>query len=287
MRQNAEKRNHTKEQISPFLKRAVFSSFLLAAIWFGKPVSGQPVSSGSGTETTQKISSAVRSEAVRKSHAQENSTENEETTAADGFCLEALTENPALQKAAREQLKSLTLEEKIGQIFIRICRGFGMRVIAHDMYPNKNLDFVEYVSMDTLLAESDLISLHCPLTSDNYHMINNYTISKIKKHPVLVNTSRGALIDTEDLIRGIRADKFFGVGLDVYEEETQNVFENREDDILQSSIVSRLLSFPNVIVTSHQAFLTEEALEAISRTTLDNAKAFVAGNPDPKNVVSA
>ncbi len=176
---------------------------------------------------------------------------------------------------------------KIGTAMCNICRGFGMRVIAHDMYPNKNLDFVEYVSMDTLLAESDLISLHCPLTSDNYHMINNYTISKIKKHPVLVNTSRGALIDTEDLIRGIRADKFFGVGLDVYEEETQNVFENREDDILQSSIVSRLLSFPNVIVTSHQAFLTEEALEAISRTTLDNAKAFVAGNPDPKNVVSA
>ena len=107
---------------------------------------------------------------------------------------------------------------KIGTAMCNICRGFGMRVIAHDMYPNKNLDFVEYVSMDTLLAESDLISLHCPLTSDNYHMINNYTISKIKKHPVLVNTSRGALIDTEDLIRGIRADKFFGVGRAVDEE---------------------------------------------------------------------
>ena len=148
-------------------------------------------------------------------------------------------------------------------------------IIAYDIYQNPDLDFVEYVDLDTLLKESDLISLHCPLTEESYHMINSETISKMKDGVVLVNTSRGALIDTEDLIKGIRNHKFHSVGLDVYEEETENVFENREDAILQTSITSRLLSFPNVIVTSHQAFLTEEALEAISYTTLENAKSYM------------
>lgn len=174
---------------------------------------------------------------------------------------------------------------KIGAAMCNICRGYGMRVIAYDMYPNKDLDFVEYVNLDTLLRESDLISLHCPLTDESYHMINTETISKMKDKVVLVNTSRGALINTEDLIKGIRSKKFFGVGLDVYEEETDNVFENREDDILESSITARLLSFPNVIVTSHQGFLTEEALEAISRITLDNAKDFTEHKVNEINVV--
>lgn len=164
---------------------------------------------------------------------------------------------------------------KIGAAMCRICNGFGMKVIAYDIYQNPDLDFVEYVDLDTLLKESDLISLHCPLSEESYHMINSDTISKMKDGVVLVNTSRGALIDTEDLIRGIRTHKFHSVGLDVYEEETENVFENREDAILQTSITSRLLSFPNVIMTSHQAFLTEEALEAISYTTLENAKSYM------------
>ncbi len=175
---------------------------------------------------------------------------------------------------------------KIGAAMCRICKGFGMRVIAYDRYPNKELDFVEYVDLDTLFAESDLISLHCPLTKETHHLIQESTIEKMKDNVVLVNTSRGALIKTEDLIKGIRSMKFFGVGLDVYEEETDNVFENREDDILEHSVTARLLSFPNVIVTSHQGFLTEEALTAISRTTLDNAMDYKSGTIKDMNTVT-
>ena len=174
---------------------------------------------------------------------------------------------------------------KIGAAMARICHGFGMKVLAYDMYRNPSLDFVEYVDLDTLLSTSDLISLHCPLTDDSYHMICTETINKMKDNVILVNTSRGALIKTEDLITGNRNKKFFGIGLDVYEEETNNVFENREDDILESSITARLLSFPNVIVTSHQGFLTEEALEAISRTTLDNARDYENGTIKDINAV--
>ena len=174
---------------------------------------------------------------------------------------------------------------KIGAAMCKICQGFGMKVIAYDMYPNKSLDFVEYTDLETVLKSSDLISLHCPLTKDTYHMISEYTISKMKDNVILVNTSRGALINTEDLIAGIRARKFFGVGLDVYEEETNNVFENREEDFMETSITSRLLSFPNVIVTSHQGFLTEEALLAISQTTLQNAMDFVENDFNEANLV--
>lgn len=174
---------------------------------------------------------------------------------------------------------------KIGAAMCRICQGLGMKVIAYDAYVNPNLDFVEYKSFDEVLAESDLISLHCPLTEDNYHMINKDTIAKMKDNVILVNTSRGALVDTNDLIQGIRAKKFFGVALDVYEEETNNVFEDRADDILDNSVVARLLSFPNVIVTSHQGFLTEEALESISNTTLQNATDYMNGNVNEVNQV--
>ena len=166
---------------------------------------------------------------------------------------------------------------KIGAAMARICRGYGMRVIGYDMYPNPDLDFVEYVELDQLLSESDLISLHCPLMDSTYHMINLETIEKMKDGVILINTSRGGLVKTDDLIAGIREHKFFGVGLDVYEEETSNVFENREDDILMHSTTARLLSFPNVIVTSHQGFFTEEALAAISETTLNNAMAYLRG----------
>lgn len=176
---------------------------------------------------------------------------------------------------------------KIGAAMCRICHGFGMKVIAYDIYQNPSLDFVEYVDFETLLATSDLISLHCPLTEENYHLICRDTIEKMKDDVILINTSRGALINTEDLIHGIRSKKFFGVGLDVYEEETNNVFENREDDFLESSITSRLLSFPNVIVTSHQGFLTREALEAISEVTLTNAMSFKEDKLLQENVVKA
>lgn len=174
---------------------------------------------------------------------------------------------------------------KIGAAMCRICHGFGMKVIAYDVYKNPDLPFVEYVSLDELLGSADLISLHCPLTDESYHMINIDTIHKMKDRVLLINTSRGALIKTEDLITGIRELKFSGVGLDVYEEEDENVFENREDDILSHSITARLLSFPNVIVTSHQGFLTKEALESISRTTVENAISFENGSPIEQNIV--
>lgn len=166
---------------------------------------------------------------------------------------------------------------KIGQAMAKICHGFGMRVIAYDLFPNKNLDFLEYVSLEELLATSDLISLHCPLTEETKHIINEDTIAKMKDGVILVNTSRGGLIKTEDLIAGIRDHKFFAVGLDVYEEETDFVFEDMSERILQSSITQRLLSFPNVVMTSHQGFFTEEALTNIAETTMENAKAFMNG----------
>ena len=176
---------------------------------------------------------------------------------------------------------------KIGAAMARICRGFGMKVIAYDVYQNESLkDFVTYVTLDELLAQSDLISLHCPLMDSTYHMINRESIKKMKDGVILVNTSRGGLVKTDDLIEGIRARKFFGVGLDVYEEETPNVFEDRSDEILEHSTTARLLSFPNVMITSHQGFFTEEALRAIAETTLQNALDFEAGKETP-NIVRA
>ncbi|MBR5421584.1 MAG: 2-hydroxyacid dehydrogenase [Lachnospiraceae bacterium] len=160
---------------------------------------------------------------------------------------------------------------KIGAAMCRICRGFGMRVIAYDVYQNESLkDFVEYVSLDELLAQSDLISLHCPLMDNTYHMINLESIKKMKDGVILVNTSRGGLVDTDELIEGIRLKKFLGVGLDVYEEETGNVYEDMSDEIMMHSVTARLLSFPNVMITSHQGFYTMEALAAIAETTLQN-----------------
>ncbi|MBS6395954.1 MAG: 2-hydroxyacid dehydrogenase [Clostridiales bacterium] len=174
---------------------------------------------------------------------------------------------------------------KIGAAMARICHGFGMKVIAYDVFENPSLkDFVTYVSFDELLAQSDLISLHCPLMDNTYHLINRETIKKMKDGVILVNTSRGALVKTDDLIEGIRARKFFGIGLDVYEEETPNVFEDRSDEILEHSVTARLLSFPNVMITSHQGFFTAEALSAIAKTTLENVKIFERGEETPNEV---
>lgn len=176
---------------------------------------------------------------------------------------------------------------KIGAAMCRICRGFGMKVIAYDVYQNESLkDFVEYLSLDELLGTSDLISLHCPLMDNTYHLINLETIKKMKDGVILVNTSRGALVKTADLIEGIRMHKFAGVGLDVYEEETNNVFEDRSDEILEHSTTARLLSFPNVMITSHQGFFTAEALRAIAQTTLHNAVDFTQGKASANDVLS-
>ena len=177
---------------------------------------------------------------------------------------------------------------KIGAAMCRNCQGFGMKVIAYDVYENPSLkDFVEYVSLEKLLAESDLISLHCPLMDSTYHMIQLDTIKQMKDGVILVNTSRGALVKTDDLIEGIRMHKFAGVGLDVYEEETNNVFEDRSDEILEHSTTARLLSFPNVMITSHQGFFTKEALSAIAETTLQNALDAEAGKESCNDVKSA
>ncbi|MBQ8084489.1 MAG: 2-hydroxyacid dehydrogenase [Lachnospiraceae bacterium] len=174
---------------------------------------------------------------------------------------------------------------KIGAAMCRICRGFGMRVIAYDVYENPDLkDFVEYVSLDELLAQSDLISLHCPLLDSTYHMINIENIKKMKDGVILVNTSRGALVNTNELIEGIRMNKFLGIGLDVYEEETGNVYEDRSDDIMEHSVTARLLAFPNVIITSHQGFYTKEALASIADTTLFNMMEAKAGRRDGNDV---
>ena len=158
---------------------------------------------------------------------------------------------------------------KIGRILIDISRGFGMNVIAYDLFPAKDSG-IAYVSLDELYAESDIISLHCPLTDDTRHMIDEEAISKMKKGVVIVNTSRGALINGEALVDGLLARKVGAACLDVYEEEADIFFEDRSGHILNDDVLSRLISMPNVIVTSHQAFLTEEALENIAETTVNN-----------------
>ncbi len=162
---------------------------------------------------------------------------------------------------------------KIGRIFIDICRGFGMNVIAYDVFPSKNSG-IDYVGLDELFTRSDIISLHCPLTDDTKHMINANAIEKMKKGVVILNTSRGALIDAEALLDGIKARKVGAACLDVYEEEADIFFEDRSGHILNDELLSRLISMPNVIVTSHQAFLTEEALSNIAETTVSNIKSF-------------
>ena len=158
---------------------------------------------------------------------------------------------------------------KIGRIFIDICRGFGMHVIAYDPYPAEGSG-IDYAALDELLERSDIISLHCPLTEENRHMIDARAIDRMKKGVVIVNTSRGGLIDAEALLEGIKARKIGAACLDVYEEEADVFFEARSGHILDDDLLSRLISMPNVIVTSHQAFLTEEALANIAQTTVGN-----------------
>lgn len=162
---------------------------------------------------------------------------------------------------------------KIGRIFIDICRGFGMRVIAYDHYPSKD-NGIEYVTLAKLLQESDIISLHCPLNDETHHMIDADAIASMKKGVVIINTSRGGLIDTEALLDGIKARQVGAACLDVYEEEADIFFEDRSGHILNDDLLLRLISMPNVIVTSHQAFLTEEALNNIAETTIDNILSY-------------
>lgn len=162
---------------------------------------------------------------------------------------------------------------RIGRVFIDICRGFGMNVLAFDKYPAQGLDngdTIKYVDLNELFSKSDIISLHCPLTEDTHHIIDENAIEKCKKGVVLLNTSRGALVDAEALLNGIKSRKVGAACLDVYEEESDLFFEDNSGHILEDDTLARLISMPNVIVTSHQAFLTEEALENIAQTTVQN-----------------
>lgn len=172
---------------------------------------------------------------------------------------------------------------KIGQAMIRIFKGFNMQVLAYDPYPNPNLD-VRYVGLEELMEKSDFISLHCPLTESTRYIINRETIAMMKEGVYLVNTSRGALVDTEALIEGLKNGKFGGVGLDVYEEEEGLFFEDKSSDIMQDENLARLMTFPNVLVTSHMGFFTVEAMQAIATETLENAYAVEHGLP-LKNLV--
>ena len=162
---------------------------------------------------------------------------------------------------------------KIGQIFIRICQGFGMHVLAYDPYPVQNAGF-PYVSLEELLAKSDIISLHCPLTEQTRHLINRDTIAQMKDGVYLLNTSRGMLVESESLLDALKSGKIAGAGLDVYEEETEFFFEDRSDTVQRDTLLSLLVSMPNVVLTSHQAFLTNEALHNIAQVTLDNLDAY-------------
>ncbi len=162
---------------------------------------------------------------------------------------------------------------RIGRVFIDICRGFGMKVLAYDKYPFEGLengDTVRYVELDELFQKSDIISLHCPLTEETDHIIDENAIEKCKTGVVIINTSRGALVDAEALLMGIKSRKVGAACLDVYEEESDLFFEDFSGHIVEDDTLARLISMPNVIVTSHQAFLTEEALSNIAETTVQN-----------------
>ena len=171
---------------------------------------------------------------------------------------------------------------KIGQILIKILRGFDMKVIAYDLFPNQKvadeLGF-EYVSLDELYANSDIISLNCPLTKDTQYMINRRSMLKMKDGVILVNTGRGMLIDSADLVEALKEKKIGAVALDVYEEEENYFFEDKSNQVIEDDILGRLLSFYNVLITSHQAYFTKEAVGAITVTTLNNIKDFVEGKP--------
>ena len=165
---------------------------------------------------------------------------------------------------------------KIGRIFADICRGFGMKILAYDKFPVPNSG-LNYVELDELFRNSDIISLHCPLTEDTHHIINDDTVEIMKPGVVIVNTSRGGLIDTESLINGIKVQIIGAACLDVYEEEGDLFYEDFSGHVVQDDRLVRLIAMPNVLVTSHQAFLTTEALDNIASTTVDNLQKFFRG----------
>ena len=177
---------------------------------------------------------------------------------------------------------------RIGRVFIDICLGFGMKVLAYDKFPAEGLDngdTVRYVTTEELFAKSDIISLHCPLTEETYHIINEQSLSACKRGVVLINTSRGALVDAEALLSAIKARQVGAACLDVYEEESDLFFEDNSGHILEDDTLARLISMPNVIVSSHQAFLTVEALSNIAETTVENLLALESSGSSENEVL--
>ena len=177
---------------------------------------------------------------------------------------------------------------KIAKILIRLLKGFGMRILAYDLYPDMKFageEGISYVSLDELYRESDIISLHCPLTDQTKYMIDKDSIDKMKEGVMIINTGRGLLINTTDLIEGLKEKKIAAAGLDVYEEEGEYFYEDKSDKIIDDDVLARLLSFNNVIVTSHQAFFTKEALHNIAETTLQNIEDFRCHRPLVNEVI--
>ena len=168
---------------------------------------------------------------------------------------------------------------KIGQCVINILLGFGCRILCYDPYPEPRVSQqgAQYVALDELLSQADIISLHCPLTQDNHHLINADSIERMKDKVMLINTSRGALIDSKAIIKGLKSAKIGAIGLDVYEMESELFFEDRSDAIMQDDVFDRLASFPNVLITGHQGFFTREALQQIAQTSLHNLYAVSQG----------
>ena len=177
---------------------------------------------------------------------------------------------------------------KIARILIRLLKGFGMRILAYDLYPDMKFageEGISYVSLDELYRESVIISLHCPLTDQTKYMIDKDSIDKMKEGVMIINTGRGQLINTNDLIEGLKEKKIAAAGLDVYEEEGEYFYEDKSDKIIDDDVLARLLSFNNVIVTSHQAFFTKEALHNIAETTLQNIEDFRCHRPLVNEVI--
>ncbi|MFQ5582655.1 MAG: 2-hydroxyacid dehydrogenase [Mariprofundaceae bacterium] len=177
---------------------------------------------------------------------------------------------------------------RIGTVVSQILSGFGCRLLAFDKVqsPECKAMGVSYVPLDELFAQSDIISLHCPLLPETHHLIDDHAVSMMKDGVMLINTSRGAVVDTRAVIEGLKSGKIGHLGLDVYEEETDLFFEDLSDKIIQDDVFARLLTFPNVLITSHEGFFTRDALSNIAETTLRNATDFEAGKPSANEVTA-
>jgi D-lactate dehydrogenase len=170
---------------------------------------------------------------------------------------------------------------KIGAIFARIMHGIGCEILASDPYPNEEVEKLgTYVENETLFRESDIVSLHCPLTPETHHLIDRTAIEQMKEGVMLINTSRGGLIDTRAVIDGLKSEKIGHLGLDVYEEEEELFFKDLSDRVIQDDVFMRLLTFPNVVITAHQGFFTKEAVRNIAETTIGNITAFETGESE-------